>query len=212
MHFTPGPLHRLRCTTVAAVATGLGTGAVTVLLGQLGGPADTADQAVVRMCVVALLACTGWAWAATCSVVVQALRGAPVHTPGVPAGLRRAVLLACGVALAGSLAGSGHASQGGERDPGRALSGLPMPERALGPAHAAHLPDVPPSPPLASVVVRRGDSLWLIAARGLPSTADAAAISAHWQRVYRLNRAVIGPCPDLIHPGQRLLLPPVPAR
>jgi len=59
----------------------------------------------------------------------------------------------------------------------------------------------------ADVVVRRGDSLWGIAARQLGADARPAAIAAQWPRWYAANRHVIGADPDVIHPGQRLRPP-----
>jgi hypothetical protein len=62
----------------------------------------------------------------------------------------------------------------------------------------------PARPPAATVVVRRGDCLWDIAARHLGPAATTAAIAAQWPRWYAANREVIGPRPDLLRPGQRL--------
>jgi nucleoid-associated protein YgaU len=58
-----------------------------------------------------------------------------------------------------------------------------------------------------TVRVRTGDSLWLLAARRLGPDADARQIGAEWPRWYGANRAVIGPDPDLIIPGQVLHAP-----
>jgi nucleoid-associated protein YgaU len=58
------------------------------------------------------------------------------------------------------------------------------------------------------VVVRRGDSLWSIAARDLGPGASDAEVAAQWPRWWHANRAVIGPDPDLILPGTRLRPPP----
>lgn len=60
--------------------------------------------------------------------------------------------------------------------------------------------------PRGEVVVRPGDCLWAITARELgdPTT---ARVSARWPRWWQANRRVIGPDPDLIHPGQRLRRP-----
>lgn len=58
------------------------------------------------------------------------------------------------------------------------------------------------------VVVRRGDTLWDIAARHLGPDASAAEVADEWPRWHRVNREVIGPEPDLVLPGQRLR-PPV---
>ncbi len=57
------------------------------------------------------------------------------------------------------------------------------------------------------VVVRRGDTLWDIAARHLGSGAGAAEVAAEWPRWYAANRDVIGSDPGLIRPGQRLTAP-----
>lgn len=59
------------------------------------------------------------------------------------------------------------------------------------------------------VVVRRGDTLWDIAARHLGPGASAAEVAAEWPRWHRVNREVIGPRPDHILPGQRLRPPAV---
>ncbi len=61
--------------------------------------------------------------------------------------------------------------------------------------------------PTGEVVVRRGDTLWAIAARHLGPQATAAEIAEEWPRWYAANRKVIGSDPDLILPGT-ILLPP----
>lgn len=71
------------------------------------------------------------------------------------------------------------------------------------PPRAGH----PPPHPRPAVVVRPGDCLWTIAARHLGPDATDARIAAEWPRWYVANRAVIGPDPSLIYPGQRLVLP-----
>jgi len=62
-------------------------------------------------------------------------------------------------------------------------------------------------PGAGAVVVRRGDSLWDIAARHLGPSATDAEIAHSWPQWYRANRALIGPDPDLLRPGQRLVPP-----
>ncbi len=57
------------------------------------------------------------------------------------------------------------------------------------------------------VVVRRGDTLWDIAARHLGPDASAAEIATEWPRWHATNATVIGSDPDLLLPGQRLLPP-----
>ena len=76
------------------------------------------------------------------------------------------------------------------------MAGLPLPERAEGPARR----------PAVDVVVRAGDSLWAIAARDLGPRATDPEIARRWHQVYRANRPSIGPDPDLLHPGQVLRL------
>lgn len=61
--------------------------------------------------------------------------------------------------------------------------------------------------PGTEVVVRRGDTLWSIAARELPRTAANGRVEARWHRWYEHNRAVIGADPDLLLPGQVLRAP-----
>lgn len=58
------------------------------------------------------------------------------------------------------------------------------------------------------VPVRRGDSLWSIAARHLGPGVTDAEIAWEWPRWYAANRAVIGDDPDLLTPGQLLRPPP----
>ncbi|HEU0040903.1 MAG TPA: hypothetical protein VFQ15_01000 [Jiangellaceae bacterium] len=68
-------------------------------------------------------------------------------------------------------------------------------------------PDPAPSP-RHHVVVEPGDSLWSIATDHLGAGADHAAVAAEWPRWFAANRDEIGPNPDLILPGTRLLPPP----
>lgn len=81
------------------------------------------------------------------------------------------------------------------------------------PAHAqpeAGAPEAAGTAPAVtgSYVVRPGDSLWAIACRHLRATTgsepDDARVEATWRAIYDANRSLIGPDPNLIHPGQRL--------
>jgi len=81
---------------------------------------------------------------------------------------------------------------------------------------AAHVPtvtgaDAAPPAPVASdvgtIVVQAGDTLWGLAARHLGPDADDAAIAALWPRWYAANVSVIGPDPDVLQPGQVLVVP-----
>lgn len=57
-------------------------------------------------------------------------------------------------------------------------------------------------------VVASGDSLWSIT-DDLLGDADDAEIATAWQELYESNRDVVGTDPDLIHPGQALVVPAV---
>ena len=63
------------------------------------------------------------------------------------------------------------------------------------------------TPGTAEVVVHRGDTLWDIAARHLGDQATDQDVAEAWPRWYAANRDVIGDDPDLLHPGQRLVVP-----
>lgn len=177
-----------RCLAVATGLTAALWGAAAVLVGALATDdvAGAPDRAVVRLCLVALLVATGWAWLQGLAGVADAWRGA---RPGHASPVRRLALVACGAALAGTLAGPAHADE----DP---MSGLPLPERAEGAGH--HRPE--------RVVVRPGDSLWALARDELGGRASDRQITDRWHAVYAANRAVVGPDPDLLRPGQVLRL------
>lgn len=143
---------------------------------------------VVGLCLVALAAAAAWAGLVTACVLLEAWRA---RAAGRRAQLRRVVLACCGIAIAAPAPGALADDTG--------IAGLPLPDRAVGPAHAV--------PVARTVVVSPGDCLWTIAAAGLPGGASDASITARWRAIYRLNRTVIGADPDLVVPGQRLVLP-----
>lgn len=58
------------------------------------------------------------------------------------------------------------------------------------------------------VVVSPGDSLWSISESRLGKSATLPRIAAGVDQIYLLNREQIGADPDLISPGQELVLPP----
>jgi nucleoid-associated protein YgaU len=185
------------------------------------------DQALTELAAAVLLGCALWAWLAITATVVEATRGtgAPGRPPRpcrLPGPLRRAVLGACGVALASGLAqpalaastarqASAAASslsrvqrathEGGGTSVATRLAGLPLP--ALPAVRHAG----PPRRVVAVVTVVSGDSLWSIAERDLPYGATAQAVSVRWHQIYAENRDVIGADPGLLAPGQRLILP-----
>ncbi len=121
---------------------------------------------------------------------------------GCPASARRALLAGLGVMLASAgavVAGPVSAApaplRNGPRD--AQVSGLPVPARPIGSPHAL---------PRQRVEVRPGDSLWRLAQQRRPQ-ASTPEVGRLVERTYRTNRRTIGPDPDLIRPGQRLVLP-----
>lgn len=67
-----------------------------------------------------------------------------------------------------------------------------------------------PTTPDRSVVVRRGDTLWSIAAAELGPEATDAEITRAWPRWHDANAAAIGPDPHLLRPGTVLSPPATP--
>ena len=93
--------------------------------------------------------------------------------------------------------GAAFAATGGGRDP-------------RGATVSADWPAQQPHDRGTAVTVRPGDCLWDIARRRLAHPTPIR-VAADWPRWWRNNRAVIGPDPDLVMPGQRLR-PPAPSR
>jgi nucleoid-associated protein YgaU len=95
--------------------------------------------------------------------------------------------------------------------PGWAPERPPRPARPA--SSARHLAAVTATPRRAgadsdeTVVVRRGDTLWTVAARHLGPDATNAEIAAEWPHWFTANRAVIGNDPDHLRPGERLRAP-----
>lgn len=218
-----------RCLAVWAITTVAVVGVVLWSLPDLPAPAGgqaSFDLMLVQGCALVVVLCAGWWWVVTTVVVLEALvgpgRAGSRRVPGVPAPLRRWLLAACGVAVLTSGLSPAHATPGSvhrddqPRGGGVTLDGLPLPERPSGGiapgTHRQHRVSRDAEP--AEVVVRPGDSLWTIAATALGPGADNAAVAAHWQRIHRLNRRVVGTDPDVIQPGQHLALPsrPTPPR
>ncbi|MFN8193615.1 MAG: LysM domain-containing protein [Nocardioidaceae bacterium] len=211
---------RTRCALVALAGWGLAAALVWVAgpwsaAGPSGGGADW----LVRLCSLAVTGSASWLAVVTTAVVTDALRQRPaVAVRTCPPGLQRWLLEACGVAVVVGLAGPATAA-----DDGRAhgpvvglhrLQGLPLPDRPVAVTGAASGRDgravdaeTPPGRTDAVVTVRPGDCLWTIAAATLPAGAADAEIATRWQRIWALNRSVVGTDPDLIRAGQRLRLP-----
>ncbi len=180
------------------------------LLATTLDPASALDLvALLRgLAAVLLLCCTLWCWAAATAALVAVGHGRRARPRGCPRWVHRAVLGALGAALTGGLATPASALDG-ENAPTASLTvvrGLPYPDRAEGAAARPVLARPETTTGRRHVVVP-GDTLWAIAARDLSPDASPADVTDRWQCIYRLNRAAIGPDPDLIVPGTSLELP-----
>lgn len=199
--------------TALLTRAGLVDAAVAVDRHQIGSL--PLDRAVADLAAALLMGCATWLWLLTSYVVVEAAHGRPGRPDEarwVPVGLRRLVLSACGVAIAGALAQPAVAATGNHlAHPPHSVvhspvTGLPLPERAAVVRQAAPRPHHRVHPGL-TVVVARGDTLWSLAARDLPANAPDAVVARRWRAIYVANRDRIGPDPDLIVPGLLLRLP-----
>lgn len=148
---------------------------------------------------VLLVAVTGWAawWIVGLAVAVIDRRTAARIGPP----LLRALL------VAGTVAATVTPAQANQSSPAGSLDGLPMPQRPL-----ISIPTPTPTPSAAPAIedrvhiVKPGESLWTIVRDRSPAWSSpqiAMAVTA-W---HDANRDLIGPDPDLIQPGQRLVPP-----
>jgi len=172
---------------------------------RLAGPFDTVLAGAAGL---VLTGCAAWAWLVTTVVVAQSVAGRSRPVTGVPGWARRAVLVACGAAVVA--AAPAGAADGGGGDGG--IGGLPLPDRATGGVAVAPRSAAGTARPGVTghghtYVVRPGDSLWAITAARLDPGAPAAEVARRTVALHRLNRAVVGPDPDVVHPGQRLRAP-----
>jgi len=180
---------------------------------HLRGRGDTVDEIVGSAATIALSVVLAWVSATLVLAALAALPGAlgaaaaravSAVTPRV---VRRLVTVALGVTVAGGAspalgAPAAPTTTTTNGDPAHAIAA----HRGLS-AEPAALPSLDrPAAPYV-VTVRPGDSLWQIARADLAPGAPEPVIAAAWPRWYDQNRSVIGPDPDLIHPGQQLSRP-----
>ena len=101
-----------------------------------------------------------------------------------------------------------NSGPGGSTTGGSGEAGGPQPSSP--PGQPGDTSESAPSDPAAQPthhLVQPGDSLWTITAQLLGEQATAEQVLDAWPRLYAANRDVIGADPDLIHPGQELVLP-----
>lgn len=191
----------LALTVTVAVAATLHprAGALTRVAAKL---APATVRQVVAMLLGAAVATTAVAATAAAAPAVAASTGAttgpvaPVTTPGPT------------TAPGGTAPGGTASGAAALLDPGWVPG--PPPRAAVTPPGGTLLvpaPRVSTAAETDTVVVRRGDTLWDLAARALPPTATDGEIAVEWPRWYRANREVVGEDPDLLLPGQRLVVP-----
>lgn len=209
-----------RCLAVWLTLTAVLGATGRVLIDHLGSaplPTDRFDLLLVSACEMALLGAVTWLWGVSTIVALDAARGLTRHHRGVPAPLRRALLAACGAALAGGLTGPVWAAgdlpvQDGRAGSGSsAIEGLSLPDRQSAASAVAALVHDQVTRTRAesarSVVVAPGDTLWALAADTLPRGASDADVAKAVRRVHVANLDTIGHDPDVITPGQVLHLP-----
>ena len=140
---------RLRCLAVWLGATAVLGALACLLLPDLaaahravatgGVTGQPFERLLEWLCAGVAAVGAGWLWLVTTLVALEAARGGATRpVRGVPAPLRRLLLLACGAALSGGLAAPAVATPGElHQDHAGAASaslvqGLPLPDRATG--------------------------------------------------------------------------------
>ncbi|TIC84209.1 LysM domain-containing protein [Nocardioides sp. GY 10127] len=157
-----------------------------------------------------------------CGLAVAGALGLTVlGGPAGAEGLDRQATTAVTAVWAAHGVGTVDGSQRGAADTagGRAadLAGLPLPERPTSAVHRrrAHADEDSTAPAARARQgvhrVRPGECLWDVAERHLRATdgarPDDADVAAYVRRLHAANRAVVGDDPDLVLPGQVLVLP-----
>ena len=218
-------LRRLLMTTAAIAAAALVLDALTpelrvavetVLAAPRATTASAAEQVVLAA--TGLLAWLAWGWGAL-GLALTAASGLPGICGAVarltsrvvlPAGLRSAAGMALGMGLVIGAPAAAAAAPPADPPVGS------VPDWPRSDADDAGPPDWPARAPQQGAVhvVVAGDCLWDIAADRLDeagSSASDAAVARAVDSWWRTNAEVVGPDPDLIHPGQVLRPPPDPS-
>lgn len=171
------------------------------------------DQLLTTYASWLLVACAAWVLAIGCAAVAERRSGGRwrcTRWVGCPPTLRRLLLAGLGLSLFSGPVPGGAATANStpsgsctartvadvRTDPHRPA--LPVPTRPVG----ALVPRHP-----TTIRVRPGDSLWQIARARLRDDAPASEVLALVKALVTGNQHTIGSDPDLIHPGQQLVVP-----
>ena len=172
----------------------------------------TIDEAVGLTAAVGSWLCVGWfVLAAACSVAAavpgaigrRCSAAAEVLAPWT---LRKIVTVGLGLTVVtGPAAAAAPATPTLDNAPTSVMAhASSRTEERVG----TDLPPLDRPAELAQVVtVGPGECLWSIAARHLGPAATDAEIAGAWPDWYAANRTVIGADPNLLQPGQRLVVP-----
>ena len=216
----------MRLSRTGGVLGVVAAGSLLALGPQAGAAWDDLRTGTTSTTLVAagtLVQLTLAAWVVLAIVLASTARTSRLVRHLAPTALRGALFVGAAGAVGALTLAPAHADQAaGHHDAAiHSVDGLQLPDRpSAAPAehrsHDARTIQAPtartaeraPRPATrAEVVVRRGDTLWGIAARHLPpdsTDGEIAMATRHW---HESNRDVIGDDPDLILPGQHLTSP-----
>jgi hypothetical protein len=195
---------------MAAAIAGLWWLTAELLEGVQDGPA-TLDEAVGSAAAAACWLCLAWLASAVVCSVVAALPGAVGRSASAvadllaPWALRKALIAGLGLTVVSSPTAT--AAEPVHLEAGPAVRAMAQIDRLHLDGIHTDFPSLDRPAEPAYVTVGPGDCLWSIARRQLGPRAGDAEIAAAWPAWYAANRAVIGPDPNLLQPGQRLIPP-----
>jgi LysM domain len=208
-HVAVTPDRLLGCACAALAGTLLGwlflAGVITAVAGRPGAVGRGAERAARRVVPAVLQAAltaalTGSLVATATGAATAADRGPAPGWTSAPAASAPAAAQAWAPAPA-----AGPAPGWTPASPDRPAATAPDIGLVTNRPHAGRHVD-------EHIVVRRGDTLWSIAARHLGRRAGAAEIAREWPRWFAVNRPVIGSDPDRLQAGQLLRPPSHPGR
>jgi nucleoid-associated protein YgaU len=175
-----------------------------------------ADQAAASITGAALWLCAAWLGVV---LAVMALSRAPGWLGPVGRRLTRLIAPAAAVRVIAGIAGlsislgviaPAAALAGPIAGPASSSSAPAWPMSPIAPSWPLTTPGPLPPPaatPAGQHVVAAGDCLWSLAAAQLGPAGRPPQIATLARAWYAANRAVIGPDPALLHPGQLLVEP-----